>query len=66
MEYRLQQLLHEQHLSRVDTPMPRPANASWTTRDQTVANLQDFFVKKNIAYTPRYVTAITESLCLKL
>jgi len=53
LEFRLQKLLHEQHLSRVDTPTPQPANAPWTTRDHTIANLQDFFAKKNAAFIPR-------------
>ena len=55
MEYRLQTLLHEQHLSRVDTPTPQPANAPWKTRDYTITNLQDFFTKKNATFIPRYM-----------
>ena len=46
-------------MSRVDTPTPQPANASWTTRDHTIANLQDFFAKKNAAFIPRYIKKIS-------
>ncbi|XP_065062754.1 mediator of RNA polymerase II transcription subunit 17-like [Rhopilema esculentum] len=50
LELRLQQLLHEQHLAKIDIPTPQPATAPWTTKDKHSSNTHEFLAKKNIAY----------------
>eukprot|EP00794_Sanderia_malayensis_P020138 gene20138-22111_t len=48
LEFRLQQKLHEQHRKNMDTPVPNPSTASWTTKENSPRDVHDFLAKRDI------------------